>query len=347
MASQYAELAGFKLPSFMENQAESGKSFTFSYIDVEINGEIASVQINRPEAMNALNETVVSQLGDALDSLNSNSSISTIILEGAGKAFVAGADVKFFVDKIKADSISDIYDFTAFGHAVLNKLENSPKTTIALTTGLALGGGLELALSCDYRIGTRRTQFRFPETSIGIYPGLGGSQRTPRICGIEAARWAVLAGNFMDHNTASALGLLTHLVEPSEVETTVASITENGKPANKYLGRPTNGEHPVAKFASSFFSDANMDSLLGGDVPSGFDGEDKNVSRQMKALSRAAPIAVKMADALLNDAVATGDDLQAGLALELERLGTIFATDDAYEGLSALIQGRRATYTNQ
>jgi hypothetical protein len=151
----------------------------------------------------------------------------------------------------------------------------------------------------------------------------------------------------MDHNTASALGLLTHLVEPSEVETTVASITENGKPANKYLGRPTNGEHPVAKFASSFFSDANMDSLLGGDVPSGFDGEDKNVSRQMKALSRAAPIAVKMADALLNDAVATGDDLQAGLALELERLGTIFATDDAYEGLSALIQGRRATYTNQ
>jgi enoyl-CoA hydratase/3-hydroxyacyl-CoA dehydrogenase len=83
---------------------------------------------------------------------------------------------------IRDVSIIDIYDFTSYGHDVLNKLENSQKTTIALTTGLALGGGLELALSCDYRIGTRRSQFRFPETSIGIFPGLGGTQRTPRIC---------------------------------------------------------------------------------------------------------------------------------------------------------------------
>ena len=102
------------------------------------------------------------------------SDISTIIFEGAGKAFVAGADVKFFVDKLREDSFEEIYEFTAKGHEVLNSIENSQKTTIALTTGLALGGGLELALSCDYRIGTRRSQFRFPETSIGIYPGLGG-----------------------------------------------------------------------------------------------------------------------------------------------------------------------------
>ncbi|HIB23568.1 MAG TPA: 3-hydroxyacyl-CoA dehydrogenase/enoyl-CoA hydratase family protein, partial [Candidatus Poseidoniales archaeon] len=97
MASQYAELAGFTLPDLMASQAESGKPFEFSYIDVTTDGSIATVQINRPEAMNALNETVVSQLGDALDILNADNSISTIVLEGAGKAFVAGADVKFFV----------------------------------------------------------------------------------------------------------------------------------------------------------------------------------------------------------------------------------------------------------
>ena len=73
------------------------------------------------------------------------------------------------VDKSIADSFPDIYDFTADGHVVLNKLESSSKTTIALTTGLSLGGGLELALACDYRIGTRKTQFGFPETSIGIF----------------------------------------------------------------------------------------------------------------------------------------------------------------------------------
>ena len=145
--------------------------------------------------------------------LNSDSSVTTIVLEGAGKAFVAGADVKFFVDKIRANSFPDIYEFTANGHDVLNKLENSPKTTIALTTGLALGGGLELALACDHRVGTRRSQFRVPEPSIGSYPGLGGTQRTVRICGIESARWAVLAGNFVDSKTAHALGVLTHLVE--------------------------------------------------------------------------------------------------------------------------------------
>ena len=207
MASAYAQKADLELPDWFTERQES---FDFSYIDVAINGGIATIRINRPEAMNALNVTVVSQLGEALDELNARDDVNAIVLEGAGKAFVAGADVKFFVDKIRADEIPDIYDFTAHGHAVLDKLESSPKTTIALTTGLALGGGLELALACDYRVGTRRTQFRFPETGIGIYPGLGGTQRTPRICGIECARYAVLAGNFIDAVTAKALGCLLY-----------------------------------------------------------------------------------------------------------------------------------------
>jgi len=345
MAEAYAELAGFDDLGVLSSQAKSGEPFSFSYVDLEEDGGTATIRINRPEAMNALNEQVVTQLGEALDAANGRSDISTIVVEGAGKAFVAGADVKFFVDKIRSDAVGDIEDFTAFGHDVLNKLENSPKTTIALTTGLALGGGLELALACDYRVGTRRTQFRFPETSIGIYPGLGGSQRTPRICGIEAARWAVLAGNFMDHNSAAALGLLTHLVEPAEVAQTVASLGVAGKPDNKYPGEPANPEHPVAKFATAFYADQNVETLLSGGCPSGFDAEDRNVSRQLKSLKFAAPIAVKMASQLLDDAVATGTDLEAGLALELTRLSTIFGTDDALEGLSALIEGRRATYT--
>ncbi len=344
MAGAYADLAGFELPEWFAGLSEP---MEFSYIDTEVNGAVATIRINRPEAMNALNETVVAQLGAALDAVNAREDISTIVLDGAGKAFVAGADVKFFVDKIRADAIPDIYDFTAFGHDVLGKLENSDKTTIALTTGLALGGGLELALACDYRIGTRRSQFRFPETSIGIYPGLGGTQRTPRICGIEAARFAVLAGNFLDANSAAALGLLTHLVEPSDVDSTIADLSNQGKPSNKYPAAPADPSHPAAAFALAFYSDANMAALAAGQAPKGFDPEDKMVGRQLKSLSRTAPMALAMASDLLDEAVVTGSDLDAGLAAELAKLHDIFGTADALEGLSALIEGRRPTYQNQ
>ena len=344
MASAYADVAEFDLPPYFGIKAETGHGWEFNFVDVVQTGGVATVRLNRPEAMNALNETLVAQLGAVLDDLNADNSVDTIVLEGAGKAFVAGADVKFFVDKIREDSFQDIYDFTADGHTVLNKLENSSKTTIALTTGLALGGGLELALACDYRVGTRRSQFRFPETNIGIYPGLGGTQRTVRICGIEAARWAVLPGNFVDSKTAHALGILTHLVEPSEVNATVEDISASGKPSNKYPGSPRSPEHPVAAFATAFYSDENMAGLLAGSCPEGFDAEDRNVSRQLKSLSRTAPIAMRMANELLDGAVKTADNLEAGLALELANLEDIFGTSDALEGLSALIEGRRPEY---
>ena len=350
MAQAYADLSAesdpsraWNVPQFFVEQGNT--NWTFSYIDTSIEDGVATVTINRPEAMNALNETVVSQLGKALDAVNANDSVHTIVLDGAGKAFVAGADVKFFVDKIRADAISDIVEFTANGHVVLDKLESSSKTTIALTTGLALGGGLELALSCDYRVGTRRTQFRFPETSIGIYPGLGGSQRPARICGIPAARWAVLAGNFMDASTAADLGLLTHLVDVSGVSACVAELVKNGKPTNKYPGQPAQPESAVAVFASSFFSDENMPDLMFGNCPGGFDSQDRNVSRQLKSLSRTAPIALSMASALIDESASTS--LSEGLQLELDRLTEIFSTADSLEGLSALIEGRKPTYTNE
>ena len=345
MAAAYAEIAGqgWSVPTFFSQQGSTG--WQFSYVDTVVNNGVATITINRPEAMNALNVTVVNQLTEAVAAANANDSVHTVVLDGAGKAFVAGADVKFFVDKIRADAIPDIYDFTAEGHALLEALENSPKTTVALTTGLALGGGLELALACDYRIGTRRTQFRFPETSIGIYPGLGGSQRPARICGIPAARWAVLAGNFMDAQTATDLGLVTHLVDVAGVDACIAELARAGKPENKYPGEPANPDSPVAAFASSFFNDTNMSVLMEGGCPEGFNPDEKGVARQIKSLSFTAPIGLRMASDLI-DATAT-TSLKEGLQLELDGLHTIFATQDALEGLSALIENRRPTYQNQ
>lgn len=341
MAVNYSQMAGIELPRWFSDRKEE---FEFSYVDLSVEGEIARVRLNRPEAMNALNVSLVSQLGEIVDEINSRVDISTVVFEGAGKAFVAGADVKFFVDKLSEDSFRDIYEFTSDGHDVLNSIERCEKTTIALTTGLALGGGLELALSCDYRIGTRRTQFRFPETSIGIYPGLGGTQRTARICGVECARYAVLAGNFLDSSTALDLGLLTHKVESSDVEDTVFSLVGK-KPDQKYPGEPLNDDSEVALFAKDFYSDENIEALVSGKVPENYDSEDPRVSRQIKSLSRAAPIALSIASDLLSD-VRTGASLEDGLKLELQKLEEIFSTEDAEEGLSALIEGRRPKYNS-
>ena len=351
MAQAYASLSAesdpehaWQVPAFFTAQSQSAAAWNFAYVDTTVEHGVATLTINRPEAMNALNETVVGQLNDALDAVNSNDEVHTIVLDGAGKAFVAGADVKFFVDKIRADAIPDIVTFTANGHTMLNKIESSNKTTVALTTGLALGGGLELALACDYRIGTRRTQFRFPETSIGIYPGLGGTQRPARICGVPAARWSVLAGNFMDAQTGYDLGLLTHLVDVAAVDACVEQLASDGKPSNKYPGEPAQPSSAIATFASNFYSDENMASIMSGACPEGFDAEDKNVARQMKSLSRTAPIALKMASELIDATMDT--DLSAGLQMELDRLTEIFSTKDSLEGLSALIEGRKPGYTN-
>lgn len=345
MAQAYAQTAGegWHVPGFMVAQGD--QNWNFSYVDSHVDNGVATLTINRPEAMNALNVTVVEQLTSAVSAANADENVHTIVLDGAGKAFVAGADVKFFVDKIRADAIPDIYDFTAEGHELLDAIEASSKTTVALTTGLALGGGLELALACDYRIGTRRTQFRFPETSIGIYPGLGGSQRPARICGIPVARWAVLAGNFMTAQVAHDLGLVTHLVDVAEVDSKVASLAALGKPNNKYPGAPANAESSVVKFAQAFFSDTNMPALIAGKCPENFDADDKTVSRQLKSLSYTAPIGLRMASDLI-DATAT-TDLSTGLKMELDGLDTIFSTKDALEGLSALIENRRPTYVNE
>lgn len=351
MAKEYLALcqdeqgeSNWQIPQFFTNQASNDSQWDFSYVDTSIQEGIATITINRPEAMNALNETVIEQLGRAIAAVNSNDAVHTLVLDGAGKAFVAGADVKFFVDKIRSDSIDDIVDFTSNGHKVLNSIENSSKTTIALTTGLALGGGLELALCCDYRIGTRRTQFRFPETSIGIYPGLGGSQRPARISGIPLARWAVLGGNFMNAQMAYDIGLLTHLVDLAEVSQATSSCIKAGKPAEKYPGKPTNPDSSVVKFASDFYSDGNLTTLLSGGCPEGYDAEDKSISRQLKNLKYTAPIALSMASELIDITAST--TLEQGLDSELAKLTDIFSTRDALEGLSALIEGRRATYNN-
>ena len=148
----------------------------------------------------------------------------------------------------------------------------------------------------------------------------------------------------MDASTAADLGLITHLVDVSGVNACVSQLAKSGKPVNKNPGLPANPESAVASFARTFYADENMSNLMAGICPTGFDAEDIKVSRQLKSLSRTAPHGLLMASNLIDECAHT--DLTRGLQLELDGLTEIFSTADSLEGLSALIEGRRPTYTN-
>jgi enoyl-CoA hydratase/3-hydroxyacyl-CoA dehydrogenase len=125
----------FKMPAILEKQHALGKPFEFNFVDIEVKNGIAYITLNRPEAMNALNETVVAQLDRRFSQAEADPAVKAIVFQGAGKAFVAGADIRYFVEKIKAGRIPDIVEFTRRGHDLLLRIEESPKLTIALLDG--------------------------------------------------------------------------------------------------------------------------------------------------------------------------------------------------------------------
>ena len=148
-----------------------------AFVELEHRGDIAVLTINRPEALNALNDEVISQLDEVLDSVDP-AAVRCLILTGAGqKAFVAGADIAQMSELTKAEGEA----FGKHGNDVFRKLETLPIPTIAAVNGFALGGGCELSMSCDIRLCSDMAVFGQPEVGLGITPGFGGTQRMARI----------------------------------------------------------------------------------------------------------------------------------------------------------------------
>ncbi len=318
----------FKMPKILEKQNEIGKPFVFNFVDLEIKGPIAYITLNRPEAMNALNETVVAQIAKRFDEAEKNPDVTAVVIQGAGKAFGAGADIKWFVDKIKADKITDIVEFTRKGHELLLKIENSKKLTIALLDGLSLGGGSELALACQAIIATPAGSMGFPETGIGIFPGLGGMLRMARFAGPELAKYYVFTGAPISAENAQALGIVTRLVAAAEVESTISALVSEGK-ADKYRPR----EIPeVFKALARVCSSENVARLLTGKQPEGI--PDDLASKTAKIVGYKAPLALKLADEIIDQQV--GKSISEAVEIELGRAKDIFSTADALEGLSSL-----------
>src|SRR5262249_22111970 len=156
----------------------------------------------------ALNEAVMTQLTSTFRAAAVDPSVKGIVIAGSGKAFVAGADIRFFVKNMEAKAIDRIAAFTKAGQDLLLELQRCSKPVVARVHGLALGGGVELALACHYTVATPKATLAFPETGIGIYPGLGGTQRTTARIGRGLAKWLVLSGETVTAEQAGGSGLL-------------------------------------------------------------------------------------------------------------------------------------------
>lgn len=177
-------------------------------VSYEVRGHVAVLTINRPEALNALNTAVLEDLVAAVSRAEADSAVYVIILTGAGKAFVAGADIS----QMKDFSAMEAKSFADNANALFCKIESMSKPWIAVVNGYALGGGCELAMACDIRLAGSKAKFGQPEVGLGITPGFGGTQRLPRIVGTSKAKELILTAETIGAEEALRIGLVSKVV---------------------------------------------------------------------------------------------------------------------------------------
>ncbi|HEX7335952.1 MAG TPA: enoyl-CoA hydratase-related protein [Gemmatimonadales bacterium] len=195
----------------------------------ELADGIARITINRPDKLNALNATVIAELGDAVTRVETDAAVRGVILTGAGhKAFVAGADITELAEQTPLDGKAR----SLLGQQVFRRLERCGKPVIAAVNGFALGGGCELAMACHIRIAAESAKFGQPEVKLGIGPGYGGTARLPRLVGRGRALELLLTGSMIDAAEAYRIGLVNRVVPADrllpESEALARAILENG-----------------------------------------------------------------------------------------------------------------------
>ena len=184
-----------------------------SFVTLEQKGPVGIITMNRPDALNALNEQVLRDLDAVLDQVEEREDILVAIVTGAGRSFVAGADI----GQMSTLTSVEAKKFGAYGNGVFLKLETLTKPTIAAVNGFALGGGCELSMACDIRLASEKAKFGQPEVGLGITPGFGGTQRLARIVGISNAMELILTAKVIGAAEAKAIGLVSEVYPPEEL----------------------------------------------------------------------------------------------------------------------------------
>lgn len=191
-------------------------------LELSVDRSIATVLLNRPDSLNALSASLVDEVDDAVTKIHDSEEIEAVIVTGAGRAFVAGADI----EEISRLDPSAGLRFCTRGQAVFSRLERLQKPIVAAVNGFALGGGCELALACHMRVASDRARFGQPEVKLGILPGFGGTQRLPRLVGRGVATQLILSGAMIDAKEALRIGLVNEVVEPDALLERARAVLE-------------------------------------------------------------------------------------------------------------------------
>ena len=280
---------GTKTGKGFYEHTERGGGMKFETLLVSRDAEthVATIAINRPDRLNTLSPQVFDELERALSELEKDETVRCLVVTGAGeRSFSAGADLTSFSDISKAFKV---WQFSRRGEEVLSRLANFSKPTLAAINGHCFGGGLELALACDFRIAAKRAKLGQTEVNLGLVPGAGGTQRLVRMLGQAKAKELVLLGARLTSDEASAIGLVTKTVENEAFSSEV----------REFAGR----------------------------------------------LAKQAPIAIRLAKALLN----RGGDTPIEAALEMEAMafGLVASTEDLFEGIQAFMEKREPKFKGE
>ena len=182
----------------------------YKILNIEVSDGIAITRISRPEALNALNSRFFDEMDQAIGEISNNQDIKVMLITGEGKAFVAGADIAEMADMTQEQGRL----FGQRGQRTFRSLEKMEKPVIAAVNGFALGGGLELAMACDFRIASEKAKFGQPEVSLGMIPGYAGTQRLPRLVGLGDALFLLMSGEMIGAQDALRIGLVQKVSEP-------------------------------------------------------------------------------------------------------------------------------------
>ncbi|MDA8403837.1 MAG: enoyl-CoA hydratase-related protein [Desulfobacteraceae bacterium] len=186
----------------------------YNHIILETDGPVATITLNRPKSLNALNTEVLNELFQAAEAVEADASVRVLILTGSGgKAFAAGADITELAELNTLQGKA----FAAGGHKTMRRFQTLPIPVIAAVNGFALGGGLELALSCDFIYASENAKFGLPEITLGLIPGFGGTQRLSRIIGKNMAKEMIFTGKTITAAEALGLGIVNQVVPAGEL----------------------------------------------------------------------------------------------------------------------------------
>ena len=288
------------------NAAYSYNMSTMKYIQLEPQGDIAIIRINRPEALNAMNVDVISELSKMIDILAADDSIKAVVITGAGeRSFCAGADISYMVniDPMQAER------YATSAQDVINRIDRLEKPVIAAVNGFALGGGCELAMACDIRIASSNAKIGQPEVTIGIPPGWGGTQRLMRLIGPAKAKELIFTGKMIMADEAYQIGLVNKVISLGPDDKLPPEVPKGDAAKEKERA------NEIAKILNKKL----MDQCIA----------------LAKEIAKNSFVAVKVSKKLINRGMDT--DLETGLRLEIYGWALCFAHEDRQKMMSAFL----------